>query len=86
MLRCMRTTVVIDDDILKQIERITRREGRTRRDVLNDILRKGIQAADQQSETKKTFETRSLNLGRCLLPSIDRIADVIAVAEGEAFK
>ena len=82
----MRTTVTIDDDIFKQIESIAEREGRTRRDVLNNTLRRGIQAARQSTAAKPGFETGSKDLGRCLILSIDNVPEALAVAESEDFR
>lgn len=81
----MRTTIAIDDDILKQIEDIAAREGRTRRDVLNDTLRRGIQSINRVDRPER-FESTSKDLGRCLIPSIDDISEALAMAEGENFE
>ena len=32
------------------------------------------------------FRTRSVDLGRCLLGSVDNVAEVLAVAEGDSYK
>ncbi len=82
----MRTTITIDDDIFKQIESIAEREGRTRRDVLNDTLRRGIQTARRNTTGRRRFETGSRDLGRCLILSIDNVTEALAVAEGEDFR
>ena len=81
----MRTTITIDDDIIKRIASIAEHEGRTRRDVLNDVLRQGINAMHRRPTEKKPFRTASKDLGRCLIPSIDNVAEALSVAEGEGF-
>jgi len=81
----MRTTITIDDDIIKQIEFIAKRDGRPRRDVLNDTLRHGLKATEKSDARKTPFRTASKNLGRCLIPSLDNVAEVLAVAEGDDF-
>ena len=73
----MRTTVSIDDDVLKEIESIAEREGRTRRDVLNETLRYGIKALDRRSAGGAPYETKPRDLGRCLLPSLDDIGEAL---------
>lgn len=35
---------------------------------------------------RRRFETESVELGRCLVGSLDDIAEVLAVAEGENFQ
>lgn len=81
----MRTTITIDDDIFKQLEAIAEREGRTRRDVLNTTLRRGIQAARRTPAGIPVFKTGTRDLGRCLILSVDNVAEALAVAEGEDF-
>jgi predicted transcriptional regulator len=82
----MRTTVVIDDDVLKQIESIAEREKRSRRDVLNETLRRGIEARTASTTLRKQNPTAPQDLGRCLLPTLDDVSEALAWAEGEAFK
>ena len=82
----MRTTITIDDDILKEIESIAEREARTRRDVINNTLRRGLSVAKERDFDGGPFTTESRDLGRCLIPSTDNVAEVLAVAEGDNFR
>lgn len=81
----MRTTITVDDDLLKQIDEIARREKRSRRDVLNELLRYGIDARAAAATAKTPYRTEPKDLGRCLLPSIDAVRDALAVAEGDDY-
>ena len=81
----MRTTVTIDDDLLKQIESIAQQEGRSRGEVLNDTLRHGMRAMTQRTTGSRKQATETRDLGRCLVPSLDNVADALAVAEGDDF-
>jgi predicted transcriptional regulator len=81
----MRTTVTIDDDVLKQIEERAAKEKRSRKDVLNETLRRGIEAASSTRTRSEIRRTRPQDLGRPLLPSLDNVAEALAVAEGDDF-
>lgn len=81
----MRTTISVDDDVLKQIEAIAGREGRSRRDVLNETLRRGIEARSSAEKPGRPYRTEPRDLGRCRLPSLDDVAETLAVAEGDDF-
>lgn len=82
----MRTTVVIDDDVLTEIETTAKKENRSRRDVLNEVLRVGVQARTNLRGPVSAYTTPSRDVGRCLLPSLDDVSDVLAVAEGDGLR
>ena len=82
----MRTTLTLDDDVAAHLRRVQRREKISFKDVVNDALRRGLQEMDKPPARRKPVRVRSLDVGRCLLGSIDNVAEVLAVAEGEAFK
>ncbi len=85
MLRCMRTTLTLDDDVAALIERVRKRRGASLRDVVNDALREGLSRIERSARVRKTHETRSVSLGACRVGGIDDVAEVLAVAEGEGF-
>ena len=82
----MRTTITIDDDVFRQIESIAEEQKRSRKDVLNDALRRGIRDTQQEKKREERFETKSMDLGQCLLPSLDNVAEVLTIAESDDFK
>jgi plasmid stability protein len=47
-----RTTLAIDDDVLRQIEERAAREGRTFQDVANELLRKALARRRARPTTK----------------------------------
>lgn len=81
----MRTTITIDDDVFRQIESIAEEQKRSRKDVLNDALRRGIRDTQQEKKREERFETKSMDLGQCLLPSLDNVAEVLAIAESDDY-
>ena len=82
----MRTTITVDDDVLKQIEVIAAREKRSRRDVLNETLRRGIAAREVSQKRPEADPTEPRDLGRCLLPSLDNVGDGLSVAERDDYR
>ncbi len=48
----MRTTLTIDDELAKTIERLRQRQGVGLRQVINDLLRKGLLAEAERPEPK----------------------------------
>lgn len=57
----MRTTLTIDDELATSIERLRQRQGVGLRQVINDLLRKGLLADAERPEPKvyvgPTFKT-----------------------------
>lgn len=86
MARCMRTTLTIDDDVAAAIERLRRGRDASLKEVINEALRRGIKEMSTPTKQRKTFRTRSVRLGALQIPSLDNIAEVLAIAEGETFK
>jgi predicted transcriptional regulator len=82
----MRTTLSIDDDVAKILERLRRTRKRSFKAIVNDALRKGLSGDLKSVRRKKLYQTRSVDLGHCRLGTLDDIAEVIAIAEGDAFK
>lgn len=82
----MRTTLTLEDDVAALLRRIQRRRKSSFKDVVNDALRQGLRQLDEPSTPRKPYRMKPADLGPCLLGSIDDVSEVLAVAEGEAFK
>jgi metal-responsive CopG/Arc/MetJ family transcriptional regulator len=82
----MRTTLTLDDDVAAALERLRKTRDASLKELINDALRRGLKDMTTQRKQRKAFRTRSVSLGRLLVPSIDNVAEVLAIAEGEAFK
>jgi ribbon-helix-helix CopG family protein len=82
----MRTTLTIDDDIAAVLTRLRKSRGIGLRDLINEALRRGLQDMKQKPKDRRQFRTQSVNLGRAKIESLDNIADVLSIAEGDAFK
>jgi hypothetical protein len=81
----MRTTITIDDDIAARLLRLAEDQKKNKKDIINEILRRGLEEARENPSIKK-YTTRGKDLGQCRYPSMDDISDIIAVAEGESHK
>ncbi len=86
MFLCMRTTLTIDDDVAKVLERVRRTRKASLKMVINEALRKGLRDMTKPHRRGKPYETRSVSLGRCRIGNLDDISEVLAVVEGEIFK
>ncbi len=80
----MRTTITIDDDVAVELSRIRSQRGESFKSVINDTLRAGLAHAAASRHPRRHYRTRPVSLGRCKLDSIDDIARVLSLAEGEA--
>jgi predicted transcriptional regulator len=78
----VRTTLTLDDDVAAKLKSTARRTGRPFRDVVNDALRRGLEATAARA-ARTPFVVKARDLGR-LAPglSLDNIADLVERLEG----
>jgi predicted transcriptional regulator len=78
----MRTTLTLDDDVASRLKSLARRSGRTFRDVVNDVIRRGL-ATSAATSSPPRFKVRARDLG-ALRPglSLDNIGDLLERVEG----
>jgi hypothetical protein len=81
----MRTTLTLDPDVATEIERRRRRDGRTLRQEVNDLLRIGLRHADAPPEPAERYEIRPLDAGDPLFP-VDDVVAALDHAEGPGVK
>ena len=82
----MRTTLTLDTDVAALIERLRKANGLTLKDVVNAALREGLKHMAAPPKNRTPFRTQTVDLGRCRLPNVDNVAEVLAAAEGESFR
>jgi hypothetical protein len=75
----VRTTLTIDDDIAAALERLRTKRRVSLRPLVNDALRRGLREFEAPRKERTAFRTRSVSLGRLLVPSVENIAEVLAV-------
>ena len=77
--------MTIDDDVAALLEGLRRKRAVSLRDLVNEALRRGLQEMSAAPKPREQFRTRSVDLGRMRIASIDNIAETLAIAEGEGF-
>lgn len=83
MLRCMRTTLSLDDDVTAMLKSATKAQKKPLKQVVNEALRAGLDRQRRPRGRTVRFRTPTVNLGKCLIGDLDDVAEVLAVAEGE---
>lgn len=58
----MRTTLTLDEDVAAKIKALTRKTGRSFRDLVNDALRRGL-AATTSLAARAPFHVKARDLG-----------------------
>lgn len=79
----MRTTLTIDDDVATELNRLRRQRQIGLKDLVNQTLRAGLQQQRKPTQSRTTFRTPKLELGRCLVGSVDDVAEALELGEGE---
>ncbi|MBI3050300.1 MAG: ribbon-helix-helix protein, CopG family [Acidobacteria bacterium] len=78
----MRTTITLDDDVAARLRSLARRSGRAFREVVNDVLRRGLARASAP-RGREPFRVVARDLGaRRPGLSLDNIAELIERVEG----
>ena len=82
----MRTTITLEEDVAASLKRLGKQRGLKFKVLVNEALREGIKRMMAPAKKRGEYRTRSVELGSCRAASVDNIAEVLAVAEGESFK
>ncbi len=82
----MRTTLTLDDDVAKLLNSVRDSRKASLKAVVNEALRQGLRQITDPPRRPKMYRTRPVSLGRCLVGSIDDVAEVLALTEGETFR
>lgn len=80
----MRTTLSLDDDVAAILQRLRKTRGMSLKALVNEALRAGLRVVASPRKGRKRFRTVSADLGPCRVGSIDNVAEVLAVVEGES--
>ena len=81
----MRTTLTLDDDVVALLEKARRAKGLSFKQIVNEALRSGLKEATPAGQRRPEFKTRTADLGRCLIGSLDDVSEALAIGEGEDF-
>ncbi len=80
----MRTTLSLDDDVAALLARVQKARRLSLKQLVNEALRQGLQQMTSPAPPRQPYCTPEVSLGRCLVGSIDDVAEVLAIAEGES--
>ena len=81
----MRTTLTLDDDVAKAIERLRKQRDATLKEIVNEALRVGLEALERPRVRRRKFRSDTVSLGRVKLANLDDIAEALSHAEGDPF-
>jgi hypothetical protein len=79
----MRTTLTLDEDVAALLRRVLARRKAGLKAVVNEALRLGLRQLGAPPERKAPYRTPSVDSGRCLLPNVDDVAEVLALIEDD---
>jgi hypothetical protein len=82
----MRTTLSLDDDVAALLRRVLKARKASLKVVVNQALREGLRRMTEPTARRRPYRTRAVSLGRCLVDNVDDVAEVLAHAEGDAFR
>jgi hypothetical protein len=82
----MRTTLTLDRDVAAMLERLRKTRQQSLKSLVNEALRHGLKHLISPPKRREPFRTSAISLGRCRIGSLDNIAEVLAVAEGDSFR
>ncbi len=85
MLRCMRTTLTLEDDVAALLKRAIARSKKSLKDQINEALRIGLTSETRGAASRRRRLTHTYDGGRPLV-NLDSVAEALAIAEGEAFR
>jgi len=78
----MRTTLVIDDDVLGRAREVALRLQEPFRRVINEALRAGLETVEAPAKSRP-FRTRPHKMGLKPGRNLDNVQELLAVVEGE---
>ncbi len=79
----MRTTLTIEEDVAAILEQLRKTKKVSLKALVNEALRQGLRDMTKPARRVKPYRTRAISLGRCLIGSVDDVAEALALAEGE---
>ena len=77
----MRITLTLDADVAALLKRVLTGRNQRVQVVVDEALRQGLGLLGAAPEQKAAYRTPSVDTGRCFLPNVDNISQVLAVGE-----
>ena len=80
----MRTTLTLDDDVAVRLERL-RRNGRTFKEVVNEVMRVGLDALENPPRQARRSYTTPVDLGPLVVDVTD-VSEVLDLLDEEEWR
>ena len=78
----MRTVVILDDDVAQAVARIAQDEGVSPEKVINTALREFV-GQRRPDRARSVYTTSTVDLGACLIDSLDDVQEALCPAEAD---
>ena len=82
----MRITINLEDDVAASLKLLGKVRRLKFKALVNLVLREGIRSMMGPVKRRKTFQTRSVDLGPCRTANVDNVGEVLAIADSESFR
>jgi hypothetical protein len=82
----MRTTLTLEDDVAIRLERLRDERAESFKAVVNEVLRRGLDAVERQQTERPPYRIVPHHAGRCFLPNLDSLHDALVFGEGESYR
>lgn len=82
----MRTTLTLEDEVAVRLERLMKARGLGLKQAVNEVLRSGLAAIDEGTRTPRPLFRQTTFRMEPLVGDLDDIGEVLARAEGEAYR
>jgi len=82
----MRTTLTLEDDVAARVQRLLETHGTTLKALVNEALRRGLDVLEHPPEPPAPYSLTPRSLGRPRVAGMEGVAELLALAEGEAFR
>jgi hypothetical protein len=82
----MKITLPLEGDVAGALERFRGRKKCTLDQAVNEMIRRGFRAMEESSKSAAPYRTPSSFLGRCLLRTLDNVAEALAVFGEKGFR
>jgi len=76
----------LDQDVAALLARVRKKQNASLKAVVNAALRQGLLNMTSAPKTRRVFRPEEVSPGRCFIPDLDNISEVLAAVEGENYR
>lgn len=82
----MRTTLTLEADVAARLEKLREQRDGSLKDLVNDLLRRGLEAVERGSEAREPYRIAPHDAGQCRIPDLDSLHHSLSIGEGEGYR